>query len=575
MKKVFLVALLLGFAAMVGQAQIDIQATEFSVDKAPQTNPNLGSRAVGDYLYYVDVEAVTADIRCLGVENLGPNNDWWVTGAADMLGAYLYTIDYAGTTLLGQYSQGNTGWAWRDLGFDGAYLYASDSYVIEQIDPATGMTTGVTIASPVSPARAMAYDPVTDSFWTASFSSSIYNIDRAGGYTTYANTNALSIYGMAMDDSTDTLWIWSQDGSGSLASAFDPRTGTLTGDSWDGGTAPIFGIAGGACIFDDPTHGTVFAGMHQASPDNVAVYEMAFNPMPQLDIKCNGEDDGVIVYAGANAVIDIDVEARQGAGYNVDLWCVIKRLPSLYYSYNGASWGAGLGNVYYTGPLGDVTDTILNQSVPIGSYIAYVALDTNANGTLDMGSIFDYDEVDFTVEVPPREYKWDDGTTENLLAWVVGGDMVGMHRFDTIPGGENITEIGTIFGSTMFPNYAPGNGTQTDFYIWEDPTPDYNPTDCVLINQGTGVVASVDLDVHEWDAITATITTDHFWVAYNLHHAAGQYCLAIDDHTPYVAGSAYYCGSDVQYAFDPTNLSNNTYLPAESPYGFWTVRAVY
>jgi len=29
------------------------------------------------------------------------------------------------------------------------------------------------------------------------------------------------------------------------------------------------------------------------------------------------------------------------------------------------------------------------------------------------------------------------------------------------------------------------------------------------------------------------------------------------------------------YGFDPVNLYGNMYTPAESPYGFWTVRAEY
>jgi len=396
MKKILFFTLLFGLSFTFGQAQIDIEATELgTVDKAPQTNPNLGSRAIGDYLYYVDVEAVTADIRCLGVENLGVNNDWWVTGAADMAGAYLYTIDYAGTTLLGQYAQGNTSWGWRDLGYDGAYLYTSDSFDIEQIDPATGMATGVTIASPTSPARAMAYDPVTDSFWTGNFSSDIYNIDRAGGFTAYANPSALSVYGMAFDDASDVLWIWSQDGSGSLASAFDPRTGTFTGDTWDGGSAPLFGTAGGCCIFDDPTYGTVFAGMHQSTPDNVAVYEILPDPTPQVDIKCNGKDVGVIVPDISNTMLDVTIEARQGAGINVDLWCIVERSPARFY-YTGTKWVA-TPTACYTGPLADMTDTVFDRIAPLGTYNAYIAIDTIPNGILEVGAIYAYDMVDFTV----------------------------------------------------------------------------------------------------------------------------------------------------------------------------------
>jgi|GEM_PF-1728488 len=273
MKKIIFTILVVGLSLVVADAQNSRPANASAVnDISPESNRSQISSANGDYLYTIDVETITGDFRCLGVEH--DTSDWWVTGGADMYGAYLYQINHAGTILINTYAQGNTSWGWRDLGFDGVYLYASDSYFIEQIDPTTGSPTGVTIPSPTSPARAMAYDPVTDSFWTANFSSSIYNIDRGGNYTTFANPSGLSIYGMAMDDINDILWVWSQDASGALASAFDPRTGSFTGESWDGGTAPYFGFAGGCCIYDDPVWGYVFAGMHQSTTDNIAIYSL-------------------------------------------------------------------------------------------------------------------------------------------------------------------------------------------------------------------------------------------------------------------------------------------------------------
>ncbi len=177
----------------------------------------------------------------------------------------------------------------------------------------------------------------------------------------------------------------------------------------------------------------------------------------------------------------------------------------------------------------------------------------------------------------PEQYEWDDGSTENILCWVSGGDIVGLHRFDTIPGGEEIAEVGTIFGSAKHPNYAPGNGTPTSYYIWEDYTPDNNPDDCVLLTQGTTVVNKVDTDVHVWEELGTPVRvwTSHFYVGYCLTHAPYQFCLPIDETTPYVAGSAFYCGTNTPWGFDPTDLAVNQYPPQESSYGFWTVRAKY
>ncbi len=174
----------------------------------------------------------------------------------------------------------------------------------------------------------------------------------------------------------------------------------------------------------------------------------------------------------------------------------------------------------------------------------------------------------------PTVYKRDSGKTDNLLCWTSGGDMVGMHCFDTLPGGEILVEVGTIFGSVLYENFAPGNGTPTDFYVWEA-TSFGDPSNAVLLTQGNGVVGNVDTDVHWWDPCPCTVTTPHFWVAYNLHHAPYEFCLSIDSTNPYVYGAAFFTGTNTLYGFDPLNLYGNQYPPVESSYGFWTVRATY
>jgi len=423
MKKVTLVALVLGLSFGIGLAQApvnggDVKATELAVnEKAPSVNPALGAgEDVGDFLFDIDVETITSDIRCLGVENDG--TDWWITGAADMLGAFLYRID-AGGALLNTYAQGKTSWGWRDLVYDGTYLYASDSFVIEEIDPVTGMATGITIASPVSPARALAYDPNTDSFWTASFSSSLYNVMRDGTSMAYTNPGGLAIYGAAYETTADVVWWWSQDGSGTLASAM-ATDGTFTGDSFDGGSAPIPGIAGGAAIYDDPTYGTVFAGMHQASPDNVAVYEILPDPFPVPDVKVNGKDAGAVIADTQNATMTIDIQARQGAGVNVDVAVLVQRIGGRLYAYDGATWTPGGGTgIYYTGPLADVMDTVLDQVLPVGMYVGYLMIDDNPNGIPDFSGRVRLDMVDFEVTTISGLFEdFEDGVADN---WIPDG----------------------------------------------------------------------------------------------------------------------------------------------------------
>lgn len=283
MKTAMTIALVLGLLAGIGQAQVNEVAPADESDRPAQS----GSRHLGDFLYSFDVETITGDVRLLGLEFDG--EDWWFTGANDMINAALYQVSYDGS-LINTFLTGHTGWGWRDLAFDGEFLYGSDSSVIDQISRATGMGTGVTIPVPISPARALAYDPATDSFWTASWSSDIFNVQRDGSYVSYPSILG-GVYGMAWDDydpAHPMLWIWSQDGNGTMASQFDPLTGTFTGLTFDGYNSG-YDSAGGSCILVDPYYGWVLAGLHQSSPDMVCAYFLGYSSVVSSIVSASGE----------------------------------------------------------------------------------------------------------------------------------------------------------------------------------------------------------------------------------------------------------------------------------------------
>jgi hypothetical protein len=221
------------------------------------------------------------DTQLLGIEFDGTN--FWVTGGNS--GAdpnQLYKLDAQGN-FVAQYNQtGTTVWGWRDLAFDGQFLYASDDGIVDQIDPATGDITGVTFSGPENPNRALAYNSETDHFFTANFGSSIYEFDRNGTViNVWANSKA--IYGMAFDNVMDGgpfLWVFSQDGSPLMEiSQFDPISGTYTGISWQCALPTGFtdGIAGGACLTTewDPSVSVLFL-LGQGTPnDFIYGYEIA------------------------------------------------------------------------------------------------------------------------------------------------------------------------------------------------------------------------------------------------------------------------------------------------------------
>lgn len=272
------------------------------------TAPSEGGRAPGDILWNWDAETATGDNQCLGVE---VDDDWnvWVTGGnTGGEPNQLYKLDINGN-LITQYAQSSSaGWGWRDLAYDGTYLYGSDSTTVVEIDPATGLATGNTIPGPVSPCRALAYDPDTDHFWTASFSSDIFEFDRTGAIINTYSQSLGGIYGMAWDDmSDDGPWLWVHNQGGSDMHQMDPATGTFTGLVY----SYTQGIAGGAAMIDKDGLGQLI-GLTQGTPDEVFSIEICETGPPgapdadiflqpgSQSIACVVENGGTFPESGMN-----------------------------------------------------------------------------------------------------------------------------------------------------------------------------------------------------------------------------------------------------------------------------------
>jgi hypothetical protein len=121
-----------------------------------------------------------------------------------------------------------------------------------------------------------------------------------------------------------------------------------------------------------------------------------------LDMKCNDSDGPVSVAAGDNVKLDYSLVAGINTGNAADIWIVAARQGGGYYSYDGNGpingWWPDLNHAYATGPLANAFGTALDQAIPPGTYRAVIAIDTNANGRLDMGAIYAYDIVDFRVQ---------------------------------------------------------------------------------------------------------------------------------------------------------------------------------
>ena len=77
------------------------------------------------------------------------------------------------------------------------------------------------------------------------------------------------------------------------------------------------------------------------------------------------------------------------------------KTPFGFFSYDGAGpyagWNFGLANAFATGPLADAAGTVLDRPLPIGSYKAFIGIDTVPDGVLTPGSIYTMDVVNFFV----------------------------------------------------------------------------------------------------------------------------------------------------------------------------------
>ncbi|MBN1318986.1 MAG: hypothetical protein JXA42_26120, partial [Anaerolineales bacterium] len=237
-------------------------------------------QALGDELFRIDLTASTGHECIVGVEYIG--DSYIVTsGGADSPADSnrLLVILEDGSVLFNKPQATSSDWGWRDLAYDGVYIYGSDSDVIEQIDLGSFEPTGVTILVPVNPARGLAYDPATDHFWAVNYGSDLYEIARDGAIVNNFS-NSLAIYGLAWDPWSDGgpyLWAWSQDGSpGVTATQIDPDTGIPTGVSFQGSSLDGSDLAAGADIDNELVEGKLtLITIHQANSDTMVGYEIS------------------------------------------------------------------------------------------------------------------------------------------------------------------------------------------------------------------------------------------------------------------------------------------------------------
>ena len=255
-------------------------------DKAPNAEPWTGNREPSDILWWYDVQNPTCDLLCLGVEFDGTY--YYITGGNSGNDPNkIYIFDAQGNYIASVDQVNSSDFGWRDIAYDGEYMYSSDDALITQwyisglpdnpvlnvVDEFSGPYICPTCVN-----RALAYDPATDHFFTADFLSGIFEFDRSGTLINwFPNYNYYVIYGLAWDDvSPDGPWLWVFTQDDYNVRQFDPVTGYYTGVVYEGFASLYDGLAGGSCFAVQDGLG-VFIGLTQGgdwAPDLIFGMEL-------------------------------------------------------------------------------------------------------------------------------------------------------------------------------------------------------------------------------------------------------------------------------------------------------------
>jgi hypothetical protein len=205
------------------------------------------SYKMGEIIWKFYVGGPTGDSQCLAVEFDG--DFFWISGensGGDTKRLYKFNSD---GTLEEVYV---VPFLYRDLTWDGEYLWGA-SGSLYQIDPFTGQWTG-NVLNLQNLAMCVAYDPITDHFFTAFYNTPIYEWDREGNLiATYPNE--YTVVGLAWDGASPGgpyLWVSTQEDNGfgglNVIHQYNLRTDTWKQFSICVNAGGQTGYAGGICF---------------------------------------------------------------------------------------------------------------------------------------------------------------------------------------------------------------------------------------------------------------------------------------------------------------------------------------
>jgi hypothetical protein len=256
---------------------------------APSQNP-CPDGGFGGEIASFELDRATGTDSHLGVEYLGGEYFVSARGAGAIPPHRIHVFDASGNLLRGFDQPAATAtspWGLRDLASDGFSLFGGDESGIhgfdaqgspvQQVRARNGLRTlgnlqGTPADQVLGTFRALAFDPDGNggegSFWSANFDTDLVEFDLNGTLIRrYSNTSGWSIYGLAHDPCSGSIWAWSDPADGGQIFEVSTAVGGPTGRS-----IPAPGVHGGLAIHPAADgRRTLVARLEQTGPDRIRI----------------------------------------------------------------------------------------------------------------------------------------------------------------------------------------------------------------------------------------------------------------------------------------------------------------
>ncbi len=175
--------------------------------------------------------------------------------------------------------------------------------------------------------------------------------------------------------------------------------------------------------------------------------------------------------------------------------------------------------------------------------VAALAISARANPQGGASSIRQ-STIPFHAMAPASSYMIDDGTAENSIGVLDGGDLIALNEFAVVPGSETITSVSIAWGYPASPDPSL-NGLPYTVAVWSDPDGDGDPMDAVLLTTSPEMISMASTDTFITTPITpTTITTPNFFIGFLIPRlASGQFAASEDTTRPMFSNRSYYADS--------------------------------